>query len=497
VGCRIVCIGLATVLGLTAQSSQADRDWHEVTTSNVRIVSSANAAQTQKIAADVELYFEAATRVIRRPHIRPLVPVNMLALDRRLWRKYVDPSRQTDGLFSSYPSSAEIVFDASEWRNNSALVFHELTHLVLRQNETARGLPPWYNEGHAELLSTIEIEDGHLNVGAYPQGRLNTLYRFPRLPLEKVLTAGISGPGIGRDGMAAFYAQSWLIVHHAIFASPSRNEQLRQYRHLLMTGHDPHAAFKSVFGSHVGRYEMELAQYAARTKLAYISLPVASLNMPTPEVGKLSEADGLNALGRWLVYTGRVEEDGRLQFLAELAKNAPPESIAALQFANALVRRGELSTAKPLVEAGCGAPTEVRIALLCGDAYWQQFSPQAGKPHAPSRDLSLARSARKFYEAALRQEPDNLEALLSAAATFEAEPGDSAPVLSALESALQRNPNNSWISARLSGLYRPLDLLKARDHMERALLNAPDEEHERSYALELNRIGSELASNEP
>ncbi len=188
------------------------------------------------------------------------------------------------------------------------------------------------------------------------------------MPLERVLTAGLYGDEIRhRDDMAAFYAQSWLIVHHAVFESPTRYEQLRRYRQLLVAEIEPRAALNSAFGSQLNAYERELSRYGKRDKLAYVRVPVDSLNTQTPDMHELSESDGLNAFGRWLVYTSRVE-DPQLKFLGELAKNVPPESVAALQFANALIQRGELSKAKPMVEAGCVAPTVMRIAVLCGDA---------------------------------------------------------------------------------------------------------------------------------
>lgn len=475
-----------------APLSYAEREWHETTANGVRIVSAGSAAQTEKIAADVELYFEAATRILQRHRVQPLVPVNMLVLNRRLW-KHVDPRLRFDGQFSSHLASAEIIVDAGSWRLNSVIVFHELTHLVLRQSEPARGLPPFYNEGLADVLSTLEIKNGRLHFGIAPPDRWQTLQVLPRMPLEKVLNVTSVSEIKRRDDVAAFYAKAWLIVHHAAFASPMRSEQLRRYRQLLVAGLDPHAAFDSVFAAQASAYESELSAYAARTSLAILALPIESLHIQTPTVRNLSEADGLNALGRWIVNTSDVT-DPQLKFLSELAKNAPPESVASLQFANALIQRGELAKARPLVEAGCGEPTAVRTAVLCGDAYWQQFSAKTDKPSAPLPDPSLARTARKYYEAALRQEPDNLEALLSAAATFEAAPADSTAVRIGLESALQRNPNNNRVSERLSDLYRPLDLLKARDYMERALLTASDEEQESFYAQELNRIGSEIAA---
>ena len=468
--------------------AHADREWYEVKTGDVRIVSAVGKAQTQKIAADVEFYFEAAQRIIERPHVRPLVPLNMLALDARLWRKYVDGDGRSVGRFQSFPGSAEIIIDATAWGGNSSIVFHELTHFVLRQNEPSRALPPWYNEGHAELLSTIQIRGGNLTFGIYPKKRWQSLQWLPRLPIEKVLTVGLAGEEEihHRDDIAAFYAQAWLIVHHSLFASPARNEQLRRYRQLLLAERAPRVALESAFGSELDKYEKELSQYAQRGKLAYISLPIDSLNTRTPEVQPLSEADGLNALGRWFVYATAVD-DTQLKFLYEQAKHALPDSVAKLQFANALIKRGNPTTAQPLVAAGCGAPTAMHLALLCGDAYRRQFE--------SSRDPSLAANARKFYEAALRLQPDNLEVLLSAAATFEAAPADSARVRAGLESALQRNPNNSWISASLAALYRPLDLQKAREYLERAMLTAPSAERERIYAQELNKMGSEVTTH--
>jgi hypothetical protein len=480
----LICLVVAALL--YGPAAHAEREWHESTTGGIRIVSSVSAARTKKIAQDVELYFEAVRRIIEHPHVRPLMPVNMLVLDGTLWRKAVDGAGRYGGRFGLRPSSSEVIINADAWDSASLIVFHELTHLVLRQNEPLRGLPAWYNEGHAELLSTIEIKNGYLSFGVFNGLRWQSLQWLPRMPLDKVLTVGLTAAEIHRrDDLAAFYAQALLIAHHAVFQSPARGEQLRRYRQLLVADVDPRAALDSAFGSQLETYERELSQYAKRSRMAYVKLPIDSLNTATVEVRPLPKADGLNVLGRWLIDMNHIEEP-QLKFLGELAKGAPPESIAALQFANALIQHGQLPKAKPLVAAGCVAPTSMRNAQLCGDAYWREFS--------ASPDPSLARNARKYYEIALQLEPDNLDALLSAAATFEAAPADSTAVRAGLEAALQRNPKSSWISARLGQLYRPLDLRKARDYMERAVLAAQDREQERSYALELNRIGSELAA---
>jgi hypothetical protein len=489
---RTVFIGSAVLLALSAPLTHAAREWNEATAGGIRIISAMNAAQTEQIAADVELYFEAAKRVIDRPDLRPIVPVTMLALDRSLWRKYVDPAGRLGGLTQTQRGSADIVFDASVWKHSSHVVFHELTHLVQNQSESARSLPTWYKEGYAELLSTLEVSDGLLKFGLYVPHNWEALQDLPWMPLEKVLTTSSSDIH-DRNDVAVFYGQAWLIVHHAVFENNARNEQLGRYRRLLAAGANPENALKSVFSSELDEYERELARYGKRPKFAYAALPVDSLNVTKPKARRLSQADGLNEMGRWLLIN---EENSKheVELFRGLAKGAPADSVAALQFANALIRDGQLSAAKPLVDAGCVAPKEVRIAVLCGTAYWQQFLAPKNKPGAAPAELSIAANARKYYEIALQLEPDNLEVLLTVADIFKPVPGDSAAVRRGLESALQRDPNNADIAAGLSELYRPIDLLKARDYMERAMLHAPSEKREASYAHELNQIGSELAA---
>ncbi|HEY7640513.1 MAG TPA: hypothetical protein VH814_12390 [Steroidobacteraceae bacterium] len=489
---RLVCC-LCLLIAAYAQPSHAERDWYETRTSNgVRIVSAVNAAETKKIAADVDLYFEALQRVLKRSKVEPLVPLNVLVLDRGLY-KYVDPLGRTDGRFHSFPASAEILVEADSWQSNSATVFHELTHLLLRQSEPARALPPFYNEGMAELISTIKVKDGRLHLGLPPMNSLYTVQMRPRMPIKQVMTLGAVGDLNERAEWAAFYARSWLIVHHALFANPARIEQIARYRHLLLLETKPDAAFDAIFGAQAHAYEKELVAYASRRTLAYYELPIDSLSLTPADVRTLPAADGLNELARFLVKAERLG-DPQLKFLRALAKNAASDSVAALQLAIALIARGQLTAAKPMVDAGCIAPTATRIAVLCGDALSRELVAQTQQAN-PSPDGSLARSARQFYEAALREDPANLEVLLACAATFSVAPADSSAVRAGLEAALQRNPNNSWVAARLSALYRPLDLLKSRDYMERAVLSAPDEDLEKEYAQELNRIGSELAAH--
>jgi tetratricopeptide (TPR) repeat protein len=472
-----IVIGSAVVLALTASPARAEREWNEATAGGIRIVSAMNAAQTEKIAADVELYFEAAKRFIDRPDLRPNVPVTLIALNRSLWRRYVDPTGRFGGLFQNQRGSADIVVDASVWSHDSHIVFHELTHLVQAQGEPARSLPTWYKEGYAELLSTLEFKGGLLKFGLYVPHNWEVLQDLPWMPLEKVLTTRLADVH-GRNDVAMFYGQCWLIIHHSIFESQARREQLHRYRQLLAADLEPQAALQSAFGSQLEAYEKELQLYGKRPKYAYVALPVESLNVPKPKVRRLPEAEGLNTLGRWLLIRNESSER-EVEFFRGLAKSAPAESVAALQYANALIRVGDVAAATPMVEAGCVEPREMQIAVLCGHAY---------------RRLALVADARKFYDVALQLEPDNLEILLTAADTFKPLPGDSAVVRRGLESALQRHPNNSDIAAGLSDLYRSIDLLKARDYMERAMLNAPSEKREALYAQELNRIGSELAA---
>lgn len=93
------------------------------------------------------------------------------------------------------------------------IVAHEYIHCLFRIGD--EDLIPWYNEGMAELFSTVEIENGSVVFGRPPPGRLSAIKQDELLPLDMLFTIDRRSPHLGAHNRAApFYAESWALLHY-------------------------------------------------------------------------------------------------------------------------------------------------------------------------------------------------------------------------------------------------------------------------------------------
>jgi hypothetical protein len=86
-----------------------------------------------------------------------------------------------------------------------------------------------------------------------------------------------------------------------------------------------------------------------------------------------------------------------------------------------------------------------------------------------------------------------LPALFQAADTYDNDDGDAAAVISGLERSLSRDPRNAIIAFHLAKLYSGRDLRKAKDNLERAILNTFDPAMSRQMIEWLRDIETALA----
>jgi len=71
-------------------------------------------------------------------------------------------------------------------------VVHEYVHLVVEHSNMH--LPPWLNEGMAELYSTLQPQSDKILVGSLIPGRVEALRRDNWVPLATILAAGHDSP---------------------------------------------------------------------------------------------------------------------------------------------------------------------------------------------------------------------------------------------------------------------------------------------------------------
>jgi len=120
---------------------------------------------------------------------------------------------ELSGYFQQGRDRNFIVLDLSaqqRWR----VVFHEYAHLLINSN--LKQMPPWFDEGIAEFLSTLSIEGDTVQIGLAPEGQAQFLDVNQLMPVEELFVVQRDSSIYNESGdhRSLFYAQSWLMVHY-------------------------------------------------------------------------------------------------------------------------------------------------------------------------------------------------------------------------------------------------------------------------------------------
>jgi len=136
---------------------------------------------------------------------------------------------------------------------SNQVALHEYSHHVLHgYMDTA--YPRWYDEGHANYLSTFTMNDGTLLVGRAAAKHARGLMRGgPKwVDVEDVISAIRVYPFADKGSkrgilLNQFYAQSWLYVHY-LHSDKELSRRLGGYLDLINSGEEPLKAFEAGFG---------------------------------------------------------------------------------------------------------------------------------------------------------------------------------------------------------------------------------------------------------
>lgn len=98
----------------------------------------------------------------------------------------------------------------------NSVLYHEYIHYLVRARGGVR-FPTWYDEGIAEVFSTMQIKGNRVILGAIPEGRANTISSVRMMGIEKLFS--IRSTNRGRLTTAKIYASGWLAAHFFAFGS--------------------------------------------------------------------------------------------------------------------------------------------------------------------------------------------------------------------------------------------------------------------------------------
>ena len=123
---------------------------------------------------------------------------------------------------------------------------HEYAHSVL--HASGLQLPPWLDEGLAEVFSTVRITSRSCEFGGALAMRMDTLRRRAWVPLDTLIAAKPdSALRQTRDGTAIFYAESWALTD-MLMSSPEYAAHSNKLIAALNGGLSTSQAFVKVYG---------------------------------------------------------------------------------------------------------------------------------------------------------------------------------------------------------------------------------------------------------
>jgi hypothetical protein len=265
---NIVC-GFAALLCLNSVVA-ADPHWSRMASAHFEMYTTAS----ERSARDTLRYFEQVHSVFAQampPSTAQPSAVRILAFSSQ---KEYEPYRLNEFATAFYRSAGDrdYIVMSHTGAETFPIAVHEYVHLVVRHANV--NLPPWLNEGLAELYSTLQPSGDKLLVGSLIAGRYHALLRDDWVPLQTILEAGHDSPYYNEKNKAgSLYNEGWALTHMLVL-SPDYRPKFSQFTHLIAAGVDSAAALEQTYRVPLSQIESELKNYLRGGRFRGVLLPI-------------------------------------------------------------------------------------------------------------------------------------------------------------------------------------------------------------------------------
>jgi tetratricopeptide (TPR) repeat protein len=427
------------------------KDWHQLTTTNFRVIGNAGERDLRRVATRLEQFRETLGILFPKAVLVSSVPTTVIVF--RSDKEYVPfkplyngKPKDIAGFFLPGQTANYVTMSAAGLEQFGRTIYHEYVHLVMNNN--MEHVPVWFGEGLAEYYATFEVAPSGTKafLGALQSGHVLQL-REQWMPLPALLAAGHDSPYYNEsDKMSVFYAESWALVHYLLLRNQGRPvEGMTAFVADVSNGRPPEQACQSAFNMTLSSLEREVRRYVEGDRFARqaFTFPTRIGSLAQVPVTPLDEAPVHAVLGDLLFRMQRTDE-ARAQLDAALAL-APelPEAHGAL---------GRLLLAS---NHGKDATAHLEKAIAAPDAPWASHFEyaalllEARAAGAPERDADIERALRKTIEL----QPSFPEAYIQLA-WLKSQSGDSADeAIGLAKRALTLAPGNDRCWLLLASLY--------------------------------------------
>lgn len=220
-----------------ADPARVGRGFTEVTTTDFVLIAPEGEPRARALAAQIVTFRRALESLLGTP-LRSTTATTIFALGGEDWTRYAQPRPGMAGYFAAQPFATDLMFDASmPGQQPLELMLHEYTHHLLRTLGPL-GLPPFVDEGLAEVLGTARFSPRAVRFPVRPD-HLALLRASPWLPFEDLVEVRRRDPHYLDPAPARrFYAQAWATMFYVLSAEAGAPRQLPAYLETLRGGRE-------------------------------------------------------------------------------------------------------------------------------------------------------------------------------------------------------------------------------------------------------------------
>jgi hypothetical protein len=148
---------------------------------------------------------------------------------------------------------------------------HEYVHLVVRHDNLE--LPPWLNEGVAELYSTLKPMGDKILVGSLVPGRHQALLQDKWVPLPLILGASHESAYYNEKNKAgSLYNEGWALTHMLALSAAYR-DKFAQLVAAISGGAPSADALEKIYGKSLSQIETDLTRYLRGGQFQGVLIP--------------------------------------------------------------------------------------------------------------------------------------------------------------------------------------------------------------------------------
>lgn len=350
--CVLISVLVATFLSATFNAFAAPDSWVGVRSKDLLVIGNSGEKEVRQVAARLQQFRLIVSKAFAAVENDSPVPTTVIVFkDDASYQPFkvsvnnagfFQPGRDMNYITLSYEKRGE--------QDQVNIVFHEYTHLLV--NNSLGNTPAWFNEGLAELYSTLSIKaDNRVAIGLPIRGHLTTLRDYPLLPLRVLLNLDYKSAYYNEiDKQSTFYAESWALLHYLMLSNGGhRAAQVVKFVQLLGNQTPMDQAFQIAFSSSIENMEAELRTYIQQDRFRFTETTFKSDAQPNMfmESSPVSEAELHAYLGDLLFHSNRVEAENHLQ--KALALN-PNQSMALGTLGMLRFKQGRISESLKFLE---------------------------------------------------------------------------------------------------------------------------------------------------